>query len=534
MEVIAYVRILIKNWYLFLLGLMVTVIATLLFTLNQPKLYQAKASFVIRPRASLIVDDEFVSTLDTLSRRIEINNTFAEVADSRLIKQLAAGRLDLENSQLSGLSVNSRVLAGTNVLEITVKGKDPDLIRDFTGAVSAELITYVSELYDVFELGQLDEAETPRQPVSPKTKLNLMLGVALGSALGLALVFVAEYLRSPNNKQNHFDILDPASGLHNRAFFDMRLRQELSRSRHNNSPLSLALIRIKSHHIDDSSNAEMVEQLMPRIATLFSLDLRDEYILARFDKGTFGLMLPEVTGEEAQYTVKEMHIKLGSTPFQGDRSSSPLNVYGAAGVGALADWDYDEHAFLMRVVQALAEAERSPYGKVVLIDADRPTTSSKPIRLRPAERIVDPEEIAFAHKESALLTKQTPQQDKLLLDSDGGYPAAVLANEGKPSVEIGEASESLQKEVPATNGASPVNQDEAPELQPNVIAQKSEKWITPAALELANENGIVLHDIQGSGDQGRILISDVEELIRADQVDRDPTQWKLAQDNNNS
>jgi diguanylate cyclase (GGDEF)-like protein len=364
--------------------------------------------------------------------------------------------------------------------------------------------------------------------------VNLMLGVALGSALGLALVFVAEYLRSPDNKQNHFDIMDPDSDLNNRAFFDMRLRQEMSRSRHNNSSLSVSLIRIKSHHIGGSSSSEMIRDLMPRIATLLSQDLRDEDILARFDETTFALMLPEVTGKEAQYTVEEMQIKLKSTPLQANRSGLPLKLHSAAGVGALADYDHDEHAFLMRVVQALAEAERSPYRKVVLMDVDRSTMSLVSTRVRPTDRIVDAEEVEFIHEGPALLTEQASQHVNPIPDSDDGHPAAAPADDDESFTDESEEPESLQKEISATNGTSPVKQDKDPELQPKVIEQESETWITPAALKLANEYNIVLHDIQGSGILGRILKTDVKELINTGQGDRDSTQWNLAQENNNS
>lgn len=543
MELITYIRILIKNWYLFLLGLVVTVAATMIFTLNQPKIYQAKASFVIRPSTALIVEDEFVSTLDTLSRRTEINNTFAEVADSRLVKQLAADQMGLSDSQRSGLSVNGRVLVGTNVLEITVKGKEPDLVRDFAGAVSAQLIAYVSSLYDVFELGQLDEAETPRQPVSPRPKLNMMLGVALGSMLGLALVFLAEYLRSPGNQQNRFDIMDPDSGIYNRAYFELRLGQEMSRARHNNSSLSVAFIRITSHHMEDGPNTKMIEGLMPRIATLFSLSLRDEDILARFDRTIFALMIPEVTGEEAQSTVEEMRIKLGLMPLQGDGSSSPMKIFVAAGIVVRSERDDDEHALLLRVDRALAETGHSTYGKVVLMDGSEHTTSLQPARPRAAEQIAEPEETKLTHEDSPVVIKDAPQQNEPLLDSNGGHPATVQANNGKPPVEHNEELESRQEEVPTTgdmspssfmwmwpfvlreeevtvaNSISPAKQGADPEIQPKLEEQESEKSITPAALKLANEYNLVLHDIEGSGQHGRILKSDVEELISADQRD---------------
>ncbi|UCG25950.1 MAG: hypothetical protein JSW55_08195, partial [Chloroflexota bacterium] len=232
MEVKEYIKVIIKNWRILLACVAVTVVATLLFTIRQPRIYESLATFVIRPHSSLIVQDDFVSTLETLSRRVEINNTFAEVANSKLIKDKAVERLGLTGSQRSGLSANGRVLVGTNILELKVKASDPEVAQAFTEAVSLEIVDFVSNLYDVFELGQLDGASLAESPVSPKVGVNLAMGLVVGLALGLALIFLYEYVRSPDGPKHTFNIRDADTDAYNRSYLEMRLRQEVSRARH--------------------------------------------------------------------------------------------------------------------------------------------------------------------------------------------------------------------------------------------------------------------------------------------------------------
>ncbi|MHC4216486.1 MAG: hypothetical protein ACYSWP_24305, partial [Planctomycetota bacterium] len=95
MELKTYIRTFLKYWYWLPICVVITFIATLFFTLRQPGIYEANTTFVIRPHSSLVVEDEFVSTLDIISRRVEINNTFAEVANSTLIKDKSAVDLGL-------------------------------------------------------------------------------------------------------------------------------------------------------------------------------------------------------------------------------------------------------------------------------------------------------------------------------------------------------------------------------------------------------------------------------------------------------
>ena len=339
MEVKEYIKVIIKNWRILLVTVAVTAVATLLFTLRQPRVYESLATFVIRPHSSLIVQDDFVSTLETLSRRVEINNTFAEVANSKLIKDQAIERLGLNSSQRRGLSADGRVLVGTNILELKVKAGDPQVAQAFAGAVILEIVDFVSNLYDVFELGPLDGASLATQSVSPKVGVNMALGVVLGIALGLALIFLYEYLRTSDGPLRHFDILDPETGVYNRAFFEMRLRQEVSRARHSNGQLALALIRIRDRGVVNGDGGAGREA-MPSAATLFGPLLRDEDLMARFDDTTFALLMPDLCGPEAKEIVEELHLKLGSVPLSLDQYNARMSGFrGVASVVELCEHD---------------------------------------------------------------------------------------------------------------------------------------------------------------------------------------------------
>ncbi len=310
MELRIYFKILLRWWWLLVLGFAVVFATTLILTLRQPFVYETMATFVIRPRSEIIVDDAFVRTLDLVSRRVEINTTFGEVATSKLIRGQASERLNLSSQDRTGLSVSARVIGGTNILEITAQGRNPQIVRDYANIVGDETVAYVRSLYDVFELEPLDEATIPRDPVKPNIFLNLTLGGIFGLVLGSGLMFLMEYLQLPHPEKDTFNIIDRESGAYNKSYFLHRLWQEMNRARRNQYPLSLGMIKIvlTSFH-EDRPHEDLVEALR-LVKILAGQRLREEDIITRFDGDMFAVLLPDLDEDEARDFMEELKLQV--------------------------------------------------------------------------------------------------------------------------------------------------------------------------------------------------------------------------------
>jgi diguanylate cyclase (GGDEF)-like protein len=354
MELKTYLHILMRMWWVVVLMFFITIIATFIFTANQPRIYESTTTFVVRPLASPTVDrNELATMIDVLSRRVEINTTYAEVAQSDLIRRGAIERLNLQREQPSGIDVLSRVIPGTNILEITVQGDNPELVRDFAGAVSAETIAYVSRLYDAFGLELLDEATLPTNPISPNVRSNLILGGILGLVLGVTWTFFIEYLRQSDKKSATLDIMDPETAAFNHPYLMLRLRQEISRAERNRYSLSLALLKIGNLTVADGSLPWDRAKIMRKITTTLKLHLRDEDVLARYNDETLALIIPDMDGVTTQILVNKlkMHIELESK-----LSGSSLNYRSpqiTAGVATLGDQGMTTEEFIARAEDAL-------------------------------------------------------------------------------------------------------------------------------------------------------------------------------------
>jgi diguanylate cyclase (GGDEF)-like protein len=371
MELKLYLRILLRKWWIIVPAFLVAFTSTLIFTFTQVPTYSATATFVVAPASSVGDAKSFVNNLEVLSSRAQIASTYAEVATSSSIKCMAAEALNLSASQKKSLSVESKLRAGTNVIEITVQGSDPVLVRDFANKVGDEAVAYAEILYEVYDLKTLDQAVTPAAPMKPDKALNLALGAILGLVLGGGLALLTEYLQAPLESMMNLGILDAETGAYNKRYFAQRLNEEMSRARRNRYPLSLALMNVDpSGVIRTSVPSQFSSEALRKVTVFLKQNLRAEDVMARLDGTVFAFLLPDMSEEQATTMLEKLQTRMVWTAFEMEKSGIKLNLTGAAGVVA---YDYNgagQDEFLAKANRVLQKAETVGYGKVLSLSAD--------------------------------------------------------------------------------------------------------------------------------------------------------------------
>lgn len=371
MEAKIYLRILLDKWWLVLFCFLVTFTATVVFTFAQPPVYEAIATFILTPNTSFPDARNYLSGLDVLSNRSEIANTYSEVVKSRLIRAMVLEELGLSGDQVKDYVVESTLRAGTNVMQIKVQGIDPVLVRDMANVIGAKTLSYVSELYEIYELKPLDIAQLPTKPISPNKPLYLALGAVFGLTLGVGLAFVAQYLQAPLENIAASGIVDQDTGVYNKRYFTQRLDEEIKRASRQGYPLSVALMNIDQLSEIHSFPIEIRRELLHKVATLLKRQLREQDMVARFDDTIFAFLLTDMDGPNARETMERLQTRITWTPLEVEKVGLKLNLSGTTGVSDYSHHNGQATDLLDRVRDAMEKAQDAGYGQVYLVSENQ-------------------------------------------------------------------------------------------------------------------------------------------------------------------
>jgi capsular polysaccharide biosynthesis protein len=194
MELLRYLRIVARHRWIALSVFAITFGAVIFFSYSQDDFYESTSTYVVRPR--VVESDDVIRAIDTLARGVEINATYAAIARSDQIEDRAKARFpDGEAPDID--SVDASVLTGTNLIEISVVGPDPEGVQAMNQAIGDEALDFVNGMGDVFQLQPLDAANLPRVPAGPNRLLTLMVGFVVSASLAVGVAVLAETIDAP-------------------------------------------------------------------------------------------------------------------------------------------------------------------------------------------------------------------------------------------------------------------------------------------------------------------------------------------------
>jgi diguanylate cyclase (GGDEF)-like protein len=361
MEVRHLIRVLIQRWWLIVPIFLLTVGATLVFSLSQPRIYEASSTYVVR--ATSLISDDVLSALGILTRQSQIAETYAQAGQSRTIQQQAAESLSLSGGEKDDISVESRLVPGTTLLQLRCRTTDPALAQEYCNALGAALIIYARGLYPSFELAVLDTAALPNQPISPDVPLNVALGIAVGLVLAVGLGILAEILTPSARVHPKFEVMDRESSAYSGAYFLMRLRQEVSRARRSGAnPATVALIDVNHSGVLDGLDPRSRVDTLRRLASLLESHIRIEDLSARLEADTFALLLPDTTEDEAIKIVEALRSRIAAPAVGIDSGGDAVRVQPAAGVVEFKGEGLTAEDVLHSARRALLDAGSVPAG----------------------------------------------------------------------------------------------------------------------------------------------------------------------------
>lgn len=123
-------------------------------------------------------------------------DTYKEIAVSNSVIRTVINNLDLKNVDEDVLKkeINVTAVTGTQILKISVTDKDADRATKIANEMGKVFSERIKDIYKIENVSVLDEAETPEEPSNVNHKRDMLIFLAVGIVLAIAIVLLANML----------------------------------------------------------------------------------------------------------------------------------------------------------------------------------------------------------------------------------------------------------------------------------------------------------------------------------------------------
>jgi len=194
-EIYQYLKMFRNGWWVIALSTLAAFNITLTLTYFETPMYRTSARFLVTPTENLLEYRDFMSAMNPL-REESLTATYAEILQSNSIFSQAIETLNIEPTVVEEYEHRAVVLPQSNVLELFVSGSNPELVANLANTVGYQSITYIEDVYPIFDLRVLDEAIVPDTPYAPNPKRDAMIAGVLGFILGIGILLVVAKIQS--------------------------------------------------------------------------------------------------------------------------------------------------------------------------------------------------------------------------------------------------------------------------------------------------------------------------------------------------
>lgn len=204
-------QVVFKKLHLVLLaGIIAALVAVLVTKLFMTPVYTSTTKMYVLSKQ----DANSAVTSSDLQAGSQLTKDYMELIKSRSVMEQVISQLQLDMSvdKLSGEITVSNT-ADTRILSISVENENPKLAKEIADAVreSASVqITQITQITDADAVNMVEEGNLPKNPTSPNTMKNTMLGGILGIFLALGaivLIYILDdTIKTPDDVERYLGL----------------------------------------------------------------------------------------------------------------------------------------------------------------------------------------------------------------------------------------------------------------------------------------------------------------------------------------
>lgn len=331
MEIKLYLRMLQRSWWIVVLTALSAALAALLSAYLSTPVYSSSIRYIVSPNPSYLggnVDYNLIYSLDTLDKRTIIT-TYAEVLNSPRIFNETIQSIGYDAADLTDYTYSAVVFPETNIIDFTVTGPDPEMVVTLATSVGQNAVSYVENLYQIYDMSLLDPASIPTAPISPQPLRDAGVALVVGIALGTGLALVRELLRTPLVNFLEQRKLDDASQSLNHAAFLEELK-EASFGPAND--LCLCFVHLEGlRGYLEALPQPTLQNILRHVSQILKNQLRGNDLVGRWEDLEFSVLLSSTSGQAAWNTMSRVQAAL-SVPIKIDVSGEDLYLMPRIGV----------------------------------------------------------------------------------------------------------------------------------------------------------------------------------------------------------
>lgn len=134
------------------------------------------------------------SALANLQFGTSLTQDYIEVILSRSVLEGVIDNLKLKDLDYDKFLKKVKVsnTENTRILKITVQDTDPERAKEIADEIAKVGSKYIKKLLDVNAPRVIDKANTPKKPISPNVRVNMLIGFAIGFVLLMMIVVIKE------------------------------------------------------------------------------------------------------------------------------------------------------------------------------------------------------------------------------------------------------------------------------------------------------------------------------------------------------
>ena len=215
------------------------------------------------------------------------------------------------------------------------------------------------ELAGSFNIGCLDE-----------NRFNESYATDFLNHLAAVITVCLENLLSREHLK-YLGLIDNLTGVNNRRFFEQRLREETSRVKRSNIPISCLFIDIDYFKkINDTHGHPVGDEVLRHVARIIREQVRNIDIVSRYGGEEFTVILLQSDGEKSQEIAERIRVMIEHSPYL-KKDGEPVPLTASIGINTLLpDQVSDEiqdtaRVFVERADLALYSAKNSGRNRTV-------------------------------------------------------------------------------------------------------------------------------------------------------------------------